>query len=71
MSTPYHTASEVTEFLTAAQLRKRWQVSLMFLWRIRRKGTLNAYKIGNGVRFALADVERIERDAMTTPKGGV
>ena len=71
MSTPYHTASEVTEFLTAAQLRKRWQVSLMFLWRIRRKGTLNAYKIGKGVRFALADVERIERDAMTTPKGGV
>lgn len=54
-------------FLTAADLRARWRVSGMFLWRMRNKGTLNAYKIGaRGVRFSLADIERIERQSMTT-----
>ncbi len=55
------------QFLTAADLRARWRVSGMFLWRMRNKGALNAYKIGaRGVRFSLADIERIERQSMTT-----
>lgn len=59
-------------FLTAADLRARWRVSGMFLWRMRNKGALNAYKIGErGVRFSLADIERIERDAMTGKEGGI
>ena len=58
-------------FLTAAELRNRWRCSGMFLWRMRKKGALTAYKIGErGVRFLLAEIERIEREAMTV-KGGV
>ena len=53
-------------FLTAAELGNRWKVSLMFLWRKRRDGLLPAYKIGKrGVRFALADVIRIEAESAT------
>ena len=44
----------------------------MFIHRLRSKGKLTAYKIGErGVRFALAEVEQIERDAVTTRKAGV
>ena len=51
-------------FLTAAELRARWKVSGMFLWRHRRAGKLTAYKIGSrGVRFALAEVLQIETEA--------
>lgn len=52
-----------TEFLTADELRNRWKVSGMTLWRFRKKGTLKAYKIGKGVRFSLADVQHIEAQA--------
>ena len=56
--------STTDAFLTAAQLRARWQVSGMFLWRHRRDGKLTAYKIGTrGVRFALAEVLQIEAQA--------
>lgn len=51
-------------FLTAAELRARWKVSGMFLWRLRRDGGLTAYKIGTrGVRFAVAEVSQIEAQA--------
>lgn len=57
-------------FLTAGDVRNRWRVSGMFIWRMRRAGKLTAYKIGDrGVRFLLADIERIEREAMTVKKG--
>ncbi|MDZ4288727.1 MAG: hypothetical protein U0984_12250 [Prosthecobacter sp.] len=51
-------------FLTPADLRARWKVSAMFLWRLRRAGRLSGYKIGTrGVRFALADVMQIESES--------
>ena len=51
-------------FLTQEELSQRWKVSLMFIWRMRRDGKLPAYKIGSrGVRFALADIVRIEQEA--------
>jgi hypothetical protein len=51
-------------FLTAAELRQRWRVSGMFLWRMRQKNRLPIYKIGSrGVRFALADVLKIESES--------
>lgn len=52
------------QFLTASELRQRWKVSAMFLWRARQNGKLKAYKIGGrGLRYALADVQEIERQA--------
>lgn len=57
-------------FLTAGDVRNRWRVSGMFIWRMRRAGKLTAYKIGTrGVRFALAEIEQIERNAKTTGEG--
>lgn len=50
-------------FLTAAELRNRWRVSDMFLWRLRQKGKLTVYKLGRNVRFAVTEIQRIETDA--------
>ncbi len=51
-------------FLTPAELRARWKVSAMFLWRMRRDGKLRPYKFGvRGVRYSLAEVARIEQEA--------
>ncbi|MFZ4764338.1 MAG: helix-turn-helix transcriptional regulator [Roseimicrobium sp.] len=61
---PDHNTTSPTSFLTAQELRKRWRVSAMFLWRLRRKGKLSAFKIGErNVRFSMAEVERIEAEA--------
>lgn len=52
------------QFLTPAELRARWKVSGMFLWRLRQRGKLTPYKIGTrGIRFAVADITRIEAEA--------
>lgn len=70
-ATLHRSTTPPVTFLTAADVRNRWRCSGMFLWRMRNKGTLTAYKIGErGVRFLLSDIERIERDAMTK-KGGI
>lgn len=51
-------------FLTPSDLRQRWKVSAMFLWRLRRDGRIKVIKIGSrGIRYSLAEVERIEREA--------
>jgi hypothetical protein len=56
--------SPPSPFLTAAELRARWKVSGMFLWRLRRNGKLTARKFGErGIRFAMEDVLRIESEA--------
>jgi len=48
-------------FLTAQQLAKRWDVSTMFIWRMKRAKKLQAYKIGErAVRYKFADVLAIE-----------
>lgn len=61
------TTNAADGFITAANLRNRWQVSGMFIWRMRRSGKLNAYRIGSrGLRFALAEIEKIERGSMTS-----
>lgn len=59
-------SNQSTGFINANGLQDRWQVSGMTLWRLRRAGKLTAYKIGKGVRFSLAEVERIEREAATS-----
>lgn len=51
-------------YLTPSELRKRWKVSAMFLWRLRRDGKLKITKFGSrGVRIALSEIERLEREA--------
>ena len=58
------TTETAAPFLTAKELRDRWKVSGMFLWRMREQNRLPIYKIGSrGVRFALADVLRIEAES--------
>lgn len=49
--------------LTPAQLRERWSVSEMFLWRARKAGRLAALKLGKHTRYRLADVEAFEQQA--------
>jgi|GEM_PF-1400698 len=51
-------------YLTPSELRHRWKVSAMFLWRLRRDGKLKVTKFGSrGVRIAMSEIERIEREA--------
>ncbi len=65
MKTIPSTPKTPTEFLTTEGLRVRWQVSAMFLWRLRRSGKLHAFRFSNSrsVRYSLAEIERIEREA--------
>jgi hypothetical protein len=59
--TPHPPAAE---YLTPFELRQRWKVSGMFLWRLRRDGKLKITKFGSrGVRIAMSEIERIEREA--------
>lgn len=52
------------EYLTPSELRQRWKVSAMFLWRLRRDGRMKITKIGSrGVRIAMSEIERIERES--------
>ena len=46
--------------LTRQGLSRRWIVSIETLKRKEKAGILRAYKIGRGVRYMLADIERIE-----------
>ena len=58
------TTETAAPFLTAAELRQRWKVSGMFLWRMRQQNRLPIYKIGSrGIRFALVDVVKIESES--------
>lgn len=56
-------ASTDAILITPAQLRERWSVSEMWLWRARRDGRLKAGKFGKHVRYLLADVERFEEQS--------
>lgn len=48
--------------LTPAQLARRWQLHPITLRRWVREGKLRCTRIGRGVRFSIAEVERIERE---------
>jgi excisionase family DNA binding protein len=50
-------------FLTSAALCQRWSLTSMTLRRWRHAGKLKAHHIGRGIRFALSEIERIEREA--------
>jgi hypothetical protein len=49
--------------LTRKGLADRWQLSTETLKRRERCGLLPFLKLGRGVRYRLADIERLEADA--------
>ena len=55
--------SPPSPFLTPADLAARWKVTPMTLRRWRKAGKIKASMLGRGVRFALPEVERVEREA--------
>jgi hypothetical protein len=52
-----------TRLLTRKGLANRWQLSTETLKRRERCGLLPFLKLGRGVRYRLADIERLEAEA--------
>lgn len=50
-------------FLTPEQLARRWHVTTMTLRRWRKAGRIHAHHLGRGIRFRLAEIERIETES--------
>lgn len=51
-------------YLTRCELAKRWKISLTTIRRMEKRGDLNPIRLsGRLVRFDLAGIERVERDA--------
>jgi len=51
------------KFITRRQTASRWQCSIMTLKRREAAGILKPYHLGRVVRYLLADIEHVERDA--------
>lgn len=51
------------QYFTPKQLSHRWHCSLMKLRRMRRRGELPVSYIGRSARYAVADVQQIEKEA--------
>jgi hypothetical protein len=63
MNNTYQPSEEADRLLTRKELSGRWQLSTETLKRRERCGLLPFLKLGRGVRYRLADVERLEADA--------
>lgn len=50
-------------FLTPAELAARWKIHTLTLRRWRHANKLKAHHLGRGIRFAMAEIERIENEA--------
>ncbi|MDP1588083.1 MAG: helix-turn-helix domain-containing protein [Prosthecobacter sp.] len=50
-------------FFTTAELATKWKVTPITLRRWRKAGKLKASFLGRGVRFAIAEIERFERES--------
>lgn len=55
------------EFLSVAQLARRWQMHAESVRRMIREKRLPAVRIGRRLRVSLADVERLEGEGRTRP----
>lgn len=51
--------------LTAEQLAERWQVPVAHVYRLVRRGDLDAVKLGRYRRFAVAAIDSFERSGGT------
>lgn len=61
---PQPNTTAETTFLTPADLASRWKVTPMTLRRWRHAGKLQTHHFGRGIRFAMVEIERIEREAI-------
>jgi hypothetical protein len=52
-----------SQLITSKQLGVRWQVSQMTLRRWRGAGKITAHHLGRGIRFSVADIEKIEAES--------
>jgi len=61
----HHTDTQTpAAFLTPAELAARWKLTPMTLRRWRHANKLKAHHFGRGIRFAMAEIERIEKEAV-------
>ena len=58
-----NTAEQRIQMLTRQTLSDRWLLSIETLKRREKAGLLPALKLGRGIRYRLADIERIEAEA--------
>jgi hypothetical protein len=63
------TITTAARLLTRKGLSDRWQLSVESLKRRERAGLLPFLKLGRGVRYRLADIERLEADAEVRQPG--
>jgi len=64
MKTQEHSApNNPSAFLTNAELAARWKLTPITLRRWRHSNKLKAHHLGRGIRFAMAEIERYEREA--------
>lgn len=61
MNTQSDTKAQI--FCTTSQLAERWHITSMTLRRWRKAGKIQAHHLGRGIRFSLADIERIEAES--------
>jgi excisionase family DNA binding protein len=59
-----HTSTSTPQFLTPRQLAARFGVHPVTLRRWRAEGKIIATRFGRGVRFALSEIERFERESI-------
>jgi predicted site-specific integrase-resolvase len=50
-------------FFTPAELAAKWKITTVTLRRWRKAGKIKVCFLGRGVRFAISEVERVEREA--------
>jgi len=55
--------NDITRLLTRRRLSDRWEYSIETLKRWEKNGKLNPLKLGRNVRYRLADIEALERQA--------
>ncbi|WP_397382452.1 helix-turn-helix domain-containing protein [Prosthecobacter sp.] len=58
-----HSDTKTVTFLTPSELAQRWKLTPMTLRRWRRSGKIQAHHLGRGIRFSLADIEKIEAES--------
>ena len=59
-----HTSTSTPQYLTPQQLSRRWNLHQITLRRWRAEGKIIATRFGRGVRFAIAEIERFERESI-------
>lgn len=59
-----HAPTSPPQFLTPRQLAARFGVHQITIRRWRHQGRITASRFGRGVRFAISEIERFERESV-------